>query len=199
MRLARGRQSRVVLTPRRRRQASQKCLRGDGDKKARSPGRARNKPLKPSRAGMPGDPGATVVTNSCALLHFAHEAAGATGTRHSPLPLGVAPRPLWADRSCTTRAHCAAGTRRYILSSLRGAKRRSNPLLLFCLMDCFASLATTVLRRGRLKIESIPPVARMSEAKAGASVAFVPGCRVRSSRLPGSWRPKPADGFGSPA
>src|SRR3984957_11713226 len=53
MRLARGRQSRVVLTPRRRRQASQKCLRGDGDKKARSPGSARNKPLKPSRAGMP--------------------------------------------------------------------------------------------------------------------------------------------------
>src|SRR3984885_1250377 len=68
--------------------------RGDGGKKARPPGRARNKPLKPSRAGMPGDPGATVVTNSCALLHFAHEAAGATGTRHSPLPLGVAPRPL---------------------------------------------------------------------------------------------------------
>src|ERR1700722_700742 len=41
--------------------------RGDGGKKARSPGRARNKLLKPSRAGMPGDPGATVVTNSCAF------------------------------------------------------------------------------------------------------------------------------------
>src|SRR6202023_883380 len=67
-RLARGRPSRVVLTPRRRRQASQKCLRGDGDKKARSPGRARSKLLKPSRAGMPGDPGATVVTNACAYL-----------------------------------------------------------------------------------------------------------------------------------
>src|ERR1022692_2556713 len=39
---------------------------GDGDKQARSPGRARNKLLKPSRAGMPGDLGATVVTNSCA-------------------------------------------------------------------------------------------------------------------------------------
>ena len=80
-----GRRSRVVLTPRRRRQASQKCLRGDGDKKARSPGRARRKPLKPLRAGMPGDPGATVVTNSCAF-YFAHEAAGASGTRHSPRP-----------------------------------------------------------------------------------------------------------------
>jgi hypothetical protein len=29
---------------------------GDGDNKARSPGRARRKPLKPLRAGMPGDP-----------------------------------------------------------------------------------------------------------------------------------------------
>src|SRR5580692_6636620 len=40
---------------------------GDGDKQARSPGRARSKPLTPSRAGMPGDPGATVVTNACLL------------------------------------------------------------------------------------------------------------------------------------
>jgi len=30
--------------------------RGDGDNKARSPGRVRRKPLKPSRAGMPGVP-----------------------------------------------------------------------------------------------------------------------------------------------
>jgi hypothetical protein len=63
-----GRRSRVVLTPRRWRQASQKCLRGDGGKKARSPGRARNKLLKPLRAGMPGDPGATVVTTLVCFL-----------------------------------------------------------------------------------------------------------------------------------
>jgi|SRR5665213_2558494 len=44
-----GRRSRVVLTPRRWCQASQKCLRGDGDNKARSPGRVRRKPLKPLR------------------------------------------------------------------------------------------------------------------------------------------------------
>src|ERR1700694_805988 len=43
----RGRQNRVVLTPRRRRQALSRA--GDGDKKARSPGRARNKLLKPLR------------------------------------------------------------------------------------------------------------------------------------------------------
>jgi hypothetical protein len=39
--IARGRRSRVVLTPRRWRQASRKYPRGDGGKQARSPGRAR--------------------------------------------------------------------------------------------------------------------------------------------------------------
>jgi hypothetical protein len=34
---------------------------GDGGKRARSPGRARRKPLKPLRAGMPGDAGVLVV------------------------------------------------------------------------------------------------------------------------------------------
>ena len=64
-----GRRSRVVLTPRRWRQARDDAMHhtGDGDNKARSPGRVRRKPLKPSRAGMPGDPGATVVANSCAF------------------------------------------------------------------------------------------------------------------------------------
>jgi len=36
---------------------------------------------------MPGDPGATVVTTLVCYQHTAHEAAGATGTRHSPRPL----------------------------------------------------------------------------------------------------------------
>src|SRR6202043_997696 len=48
--------------------------------------RARRKPLKPLRAGMPGYSGATVVTTRV-LSTFAHEAAGALGTRHSPRPL----------------------------------------------------------------------------------------------------------------
>ena len=61
-----GRRSRVVLTPQWLASSWRKRFAGDGDKQARSPGRARSKPLKPSRAGMPGDPGATVVTNACA-------------------------------------------------------------------------------------------------------------------------------------
>jgi hypothetical protein len=36
--------------------------RGNGGKRARSPRRARHKPLKPLRAGMPGDSGVLVVT-----------------------------------------------------------------------------------------------------------------------------------------
>ena len=39
----------MVLTPRRRRQVCGDNSAGDGDKKARSPGRARRKPLKPLR------------------------------------------------------------------------------------------------------------------------------------------------------
>jgi hypothetical protein len=94
--LPRGRRSRVVLTPRRWRQVpgKQKLLGGDGGKQARSPGRARNKLLKPLRAGMPGDPGATVVTNACAYYTSrtrlrVHRAPGIPRS-----PFGVAPRPL---------------------------------------------------------------------------------------------------------
>jgi hypothetical protein len=61
---------------------------GDGDKKARSPGRARRKPLKPLRAGMPGESGWTCGDDARVLTSpFAREAAGAAGTRHSPRPL----------------------------------------------------------------------------------------------------------------
>ena len=70
---------------------------GDGGKRARSPGRARRKPLKPSACGNAGSLGATVVTNSYAIIFIACEAAGAASTWHSP-------RPLWAKDTWTTRA-----------------------------------------------------------------------------------------------
>jgi hypothetical protein len=95
-RLACGRRSRVVLTPRRWRQVGGRDSASDGGNKARSPGRARNKLLKPLRAGMPGDPGATVVTNARAY-YSTRAAAGASSTRHSP-------RPLLGGSICTTRA-----------------------------------------------------------------------------------------------
>jgi hypothetical protein len=70
--------------------------RGDGGKTARSPGRSRSKPLKPLRAGMPGDSGASAV-NTRVHLHYtcAHEAAGALGTRHSPRPPDVRADDFW--------------------------------------------------------------------------------------------------------
>ena len=82
-----GRRSRVVLTPRRWRQVGEGNFTGDGGKRARSPGRARRKPLKPLRAGMPGYSGELAVNTRVHLqLPCAHEAAGALGTRHSPRP-----------------------------------------------------------------------------------------------------------------
>src|SRR6266481_7393415 len=77
---------------------------GDGGKTARSPGGARRKPLKPLRAGMPGDSGVLVVARVLLPIQSAHDAAGAVGTRRSP-------RPLWADDLSTARAHCAARPR----------------------------------------------------------------------------------------
>jgi hypothetical protein len=76
---------------------------------SRSPGRARNKLLKPSRAGMPGDPGATVVTNARAY-YSTRAAAGATGTRHSPLPPWGSATPSGANELHTIRAPRVAET-----------------------------------------------------------------------------------------
>src|ERR1700688_5291668 len=59
---------------------------GDGGKRARSPGRARHKLLKPLRAGMPGVPVYSLLLVCLLPLQHAHEPAGAAGTRHSPRP-----------------------------------------------------------------------------------------------------------------
>ena len=93
--------------------SSREIFAGEGGNKARSPGRARSKPLTPSRAGMPGDPGATVVTNARAY-YSSRAAAGASGTRHSPLPSWGSATPSWAKNSCITRAHCVARWRRCV-------------------------------------------------------------------------------------
>src|SRR5579872_2335732 len=54
--------------PRRWHQACEIDLAGDGDKKARSPGRARRKPLKPIVQGRPDRSGGPVVTTLVSLL-----------------------------------------------------------------------------------------------------------------------------------
>src|SRR5580692_8117120 len=100
--------------------------------KARSPRRARRKPLTPSRAGMPGCPGATVVTNACAYYtsRTRLRVQRAPGIPRSPL--GVAPRPLSGER---------------IPCNNSGASRREN-----------ADAHRIVVRLGRTIQYSRPPV-----------------------------------------
>src|ERR1700682_2917726 len=85
----------------------------DGGKRARSPGRARRKPLKPLRAGMPGDSGVLVVARVRSTTIMAHETAGALGIRRSP-------RPLWAEDPSTPRAHGAARWRARVWLAMTG-------------------------------------------------------------------------------
>ena len=92
---------------------------------------------KPLRAGMPGKSGGPVVTTLVCFLHFAREAAGALGTRHSP-------RPLLGERDM----HDSGASRRGMVDSYLVVIARSEATkqstLLFCrAMDCFASLAMT--------------------------------------------------------
>src|SRR5580704_14535183 len=85
---------------------------------------------------MPGDPGATVVTNACVLLPYTRD-CGCNGHPAFPTPFFC-----WAKVLSTTRALAAARTRRCILTSLRA--QRSNPSgNKEARVDCFASLAMT--------------------------------------------------------
>ena len=100
-----GRRSRVVLTPRRWRQVGGINSAGDGGKRARSPGRARRKPLKPLRGECRAFSGVTVVTNA-RVTYTPRAAAGASGARHSLRPLYREGRTV-----CKTRVLRAAGMR----------------------------------------------------------------------------------------
>src|SRR6266581_391749 len=58
----------------------------DGGKRARSPGRARRKPLKPLRAGMPGDAGVLVVTRVRSTTTKCTRDRGCSGHPAFPTP-----------------------------------------------------------------------------------------------------------------
>jgi hypothetical protein len=86
----------VVLTPRRWRQVrgvasarpglDKTISADDGGKRARSPGRARHKPLKPLRAGMPGDSGVLVVTRVLLTTTKRTRGRGCSGHPAFPTP-----------------------------------------------------------------------------------------------------------------
>src|SRR3982074_2643667 len=59
---------------------------GDGGKRARSPGRARHKLLKPLRAGMPGDSGVLVVTRVLSTNTKCTRGRGCSGRPAFPTP-----------------------------------------------------------------------------------------------------------------
>jgi hypothetical protein len=90
------RRSRVVLTPRRWRQVCGVASAQPGlDKtypqvmvanKPGSPGRARRKPLKPLRAGMPGDSGVLVVTRVRSTTTKCTRGRGCNGHPAFPTP-----------------------------------------------------------------------------------------------------------------
>src|ERR1700722_19440126 len=91
-----GRRSRVVLTPRRWRQVDGGNSIGDGGKKARSPGRARRKPLKPLRGECRATRRDRGDLLACfLLLHARLRALRAPGIPCSPL--GVALRPSYKE------------------------------------------------------------------------------------------------------
>jgi hypothetical protein len=104
---------------------------GDGGKRARSPGRARRKPLKPLRAGMPGDSG--VLVYSCAFyqyqVHTRPRVQRASGVPHAL---------FWARASSTPRAHRVARAKSYADSSSLRAAKQSTFLSVAAAMDCFA-------------------------------------------------------------
>ena len=109
--VAGGRPSRVVLTPRRRRQVGDDALHraDDGDKKARSPGRARRKPLKPLRRKRRVNPAKPVVTMLVCFIYFAREAAGAASTRRFL-------HPLLSEGSCDANLGRSASRERLVIS-----------------------------------------------------------------------------------
>jgi hypothetical protein len=109
-----GRRSRVVLTPRRWRQVGERNFTGDGGKKARSPGRARRKPLKPLR--REGRVFRRPVVTNARAIYSTRAAAGATGTR-----LSLRPPIFEGGNSCTTRAHRAAGMLSVVIARESGA------------------------------------------------------------------------------
>jgi hypothetical protein len=155
----RGRRSRVVLTPRRWRQVLRSDAQSDGDNKARSPGRARRKSLKPLRAGMPGCPGEPTVTTSCALYPFCTRDCGCIKRPAFPTPFsGKAEKILHNSDAFAPRERGSVRCRRCMLVDvvIASAAKQSS-FLLSLTMDCFAALAMTPTGRpGQVSSERDP-------------------------------------------
>jgi hypothetical protein len=126
------RRSRVVLTPRCWRQVcgvasaqpglDKTISASDGGKQARSPGRARNKPLKPLRAGMPGDSGVLVVAR--VLLTTTKRTRGCGCSGHPAFPTPFLGGERFINASGALRCEIAES---YLDSTSLRAKRPRTP------------------------------------------------------------------------
>ena len=149
---------------------------------------ARRKPLKPLRAGMPGDSGVLVVTRVRSTTTSAHEAAGAKGIRRSPRPLRggrfingsgawrgeVVNACLdWKRMSGLERRHCEERSDEAIHSFFA----RHDGLLRFARNDVIARLSRHTLSRHRPRMRAT----QYSEASMMES-------RCRHSSCPGLTR-----------
>jgi len=144
-----GRRSRVVLTPRRRRQVCGSFSAGDGDKKARSPGRARRKPLKPLRREgrvISAVPSATTlvcffISHARLRVQAAHPAFPAPSIferRQIHASLGRFPRRENAEVCLNYARHCEEPTGHANARPMTGSATKQSILSLRGDMDCFA-------------------------------------------------------------
>src|SRR5216684_5525073 len=138
---------------------------GDGGKQARSPGRARRKPLKPLRAGTSGDSGVLVVTRVRSTNTKCTRGRGCNGHPAFPTPSkgerfingsGALRGEVANVYVGLEQRHCEPTGRANARPMTGSAKQSISP---HKRMDCFVAslLAMTVLhlnRRGCLKIES---------------------------------------------
>src|SRR6266581_102596 len=108
----------------------------DGGKQARSPGRARRKPLKPLRAGMPGDSGVLVVTR---VRSTTTKCTRGCGCHVHP----ASPRPQWAEDLAKPRG-ASRGEIVNVYLDVIASEAKQSILSLRGEMDCFAALAMTV-------------------------------------------------------
>jgi len=160
-----GRRSRVVLTPRCWRQASEKCLACDGDNQARSPGRARYRLLKPLRAGMPGVSGEPRGDYARVVLFFPTRGCGCIAHPAFPTPsIILGKRFMHHSGVEPSRERAGAGGPSDVVvgcqtSSLRGANAtRQSTLAQPRKMDCFVVSLLAMTRAFAVMAGLVPAI-----------------------------------------
>ena len=155
----------MVLTPRRRRQVGERNFADDGDKKARSPGRSRRKPLKPFACGNAGCFGVSVVTNARAF-YTPRAAAGA-------LAPGIPHALTWAEDSGTTRALAPRECGRVFANAAKPSSPRTRGPITTGLNCCAKVVEQRLSTRATRRMD---PRVRRDDKRGWAACAGTTGC-----------------------